>query len=91
MLFQFAWTHSPTARDATIKKFMETGGMPPEGVTMLSRYHNIDGTGGFAVVESDSAAALADWALEWNGMITINITQLMDDETIGGVLGNKFS
>jgi hypothetical protein len=24
-------------------------------------------------------------------MITINITPLMDDETIGGVLGNKFS
>ena len=90
MLFQFAWTHSPTARDATIKKFMETGGMPPEGVTMLSRYHNIDGTGGFAVVESDSAAALADWALEWNGMITINIISLIDDETIGGFLVIKF-
>ena len=43
------------------------------------------------MVESESAAALADWALEWNGMITINITPLMDDETIGGVLGNKFS
>ena len=25
MLFKFAWTHSPAARDATIKKFMETG------------------------------------------------------------------
>ena len=49
MLFKFAWTHSPTARDSTIKKFMETGGMPPEGVTMLARYHHVDGTGGFGL------------------------------------------
>ena len=49
MLFKFAWQHSTTARDTMIKKFMETGDMPPEGVTMLSRYHNIDGSGGFAV------------------------------------------
>ena len=62
MLFKFSWTHSPSAKDTNIKKFMGTGGMPPEGVTMLSRYHNVDGTGGFAIVESDNAAAMADWA-----------------------------
>ena len=54
MLFKFAWQHSTSARDNTIKKFMETGGMPPEGVTMLSRYHNVDGSGGFAIAETDS-------------------------------------
>lgn len=90
MIFKFSWTHSPTARDATIKKFVETGGMPPEGATMLSRYHNVDGTDGFAIVESDSPAALADYALDWNGMIQINITPLIDDETISGILGKKF-
>ena len=87
MLFKFAWQHSTTARDTTIKKFMETGGMPPESVTMLSRYHNIDGSGGFAVAETESSAALADWALDWNGLIDVTITPIMDDETIGGVLG----
>ena len=74
MLFKFAWTHSQEARDKTIKQFMETGGMPPEGATMLSRYHNVDGTGGFAIVESSDAAALADYALDWNGLIKIDIT-----------------
>jgi hypothetical protein len=47
MLFKLAWTHTPEARNETIKKFMETGGMPPEGVELISRYHNVDGTGGF--------------------------------------------
>jgi hypothetical protein len=87
MLFKFAWQHSPSARDNTIKKFMATGGMPPEHVTMLSRYHNIDGSGGFAIAETESPAALADWALDWNGLIDITITPIMDDETISGVLG----
>lgn len=91
MLFKLAWTHSPEARDETIKKFMETGGMPPEGVELLSRYHNLDGTGGFAILESTSAAALADYALDWNGLIKIEITAIMDDETISSVLPKHFS
>jgi hypothetical protein len=70
---------------------METGGMPPEGVELLSRYHNVDGTGGFAILESKSAAALADYALDWNGLIKIEITAIMDDETITSVLPKHFS
>ena len=41
--------------------------------------------------EQPAMSALADYALDWNGMIEINITPLMDDETIGKVLGEKFS
>jgi hypothetical protein len=70
---------------------METGGMPPEGVELLYRYHNVDGTGGFAILESKSAAALADYALDWNGLIKIEITAIMDDETITSVLPKHFS
>ena len=90
MLFKLAWTHRPEARDETIKQFMETGGMPPTGIELLSRYHNLDGTGGFAILESSDAAALADYALDWNGLIKIEITAIMDDDTIGSVLGKKF-
>ena len=70
---------------------MATGGIPPDGVKLLSEYHNLDGTGGFAVVESSDPTALANWALDWNGLIEIKITAIMDDETIGGVLGKKFA
>jgi len=86
MLFTLGWTHTTHARDTVIKKFLATGGMPPEGVQMLSRYHNLDGSGGFAVCETDNAGALADWALDWNGLIDIKITAIMDDDTIAGRL-----
>ena len=88
MLFKLTWTHSPEARNETIKKFMETGGMP-EGVELLSRYHNLDGTGGFAILKV--LLALADYALDWNGLIKIEITAIMDDETITSVLPKHFS
>jgi hypothetical protein len=66
MLFKFAWQHSPSARDTTIKKFMETGGMPPEGLTMLSRYHNVDGSGGFI---PQKRTTLPLWQIgHWTGM-----------------------
>ena len=90
MLFKLAWTHTPEARDTTVKKFMATGGMAPEGVSMLSRYHNLDGTGGFAILDTTDSAALADYALDWNGLIKIEITAIMDDETISSVLPKHF-
>ena len=90
MLFKMALTHSPEARDKTIRQFMDTGGTPPSGIELVSRYHNLDGTDGFAILESIDAAALADYALNWNGLINIEITAIMDDETISGVLGKKF-
>ena len=90
MLFKLAWTHTPEARDTTVKQFMATGGMPPEGVSLLSRYHNLDGTGGFAILDTTDSAALADYALDWNGLIKIEITAIMDDETISSVLPKHF-
>ena len=68
---------------------MATGGMPPEGVQMISRYHNVDGSGGFAICETSNAGALANWAIDWNGLIDINITAIIDDEAMGEVLGPR--
>ena len=90
MLFKPAWTDTPEARDTTIKQFMATGGMPPEGVSMLSRYRNLDGTGGFAIPDTTESAALADYALDWNGLIKIEIIAIIDDETISSVLPKHF-
>ena len=61
--------------------------MPLEGPTLLSRYHNLDGTGGFAIVESSDAAALADYALDWNGLIKIDVKPLVDDESVDASRG----
>ena len=89
MLFKLTWTHSPDMRNITIKRFMETGGMPPEGIAMHSRYHNVDGTGGFAICETDDAQALHNWALDWTDLIRMEITVIMEDDNIAEVLGAR--
>ena len=35
--------------------------------------------------------ALADFALDWNGLVKIEITAIMDDDTISKVLPKHFS
>ena len=52
---------------------MATGEMPPNGVSMLSTYHNLDGTRDFAIFDTTDSAALADYALDWNGLIKIEM------------------
>jgi hypothetical protein len=69
-----------------LRSFWRLAVCPPEGVEMLSRYHNVDGSGGFAICETDNASALANWAIEWNGLIDVKIIAIMDDETIGAIL-----
>lgn len=89
MLFKLAWTHTPEARNTTIKRFMNTGGMPPDGIVMHARYHNVDGRGGFAICETDDVKALHNWALDWTDLIEMQIDAIMDDDTIGSVLGER--
>ncbi len=89
MLFKLAWTHTPEARNTTIKRFMNTGGMPPDGIEMHARYHNVDGRGGFAICETDDVKALHNWALDWTDLIEMQIDAIMDDATIGSVLGER--
>ena len=66
MLFKMAWTHSPEARDKTIKQFMETGGMPPENVELVSRYHNLDGTAASQFLRAQMLRHLQ--IMRWIGM-----------------------
>jgi hypothetical protein len=42
------WRIPPSSIDAALKKFLETGGAPPEGVKMLHRWHDMNGQG-FAI------------------------------------------
>jgi hypothetical protein len=63
--------------------------MPPVGIQMLSRYHNVDGSGGFAVCETNDPTALANWALDWNGLMEIKVTAILNDEAMAGVMAPR--
>jgi hypothetical protein len=76
------------ARKAAIARFLETGGLPPEGVEMVARWHTADGAFGFAIAETDDVQALTRWSLAWNDLLPMDIRPAADDASMGEVLAS---
>ena len=83
MLFIVSWSGAVEQRDGAYARFVKTGGTPPAGVKMLSRWHAVGRHAGFAVAEASDAVPLQKWALEWNDLITMDVYPALTDEQIG--------
>lgn len=86
MQFIVQWTNRPEHRNALIARYKETGGMPPDGVKMIDRWHVVTGGHGFNLVETNDATAIAKWAMEWSDLLTIEYFPVVGDEEIAEVL-----
>ena len=86
MNFMTIWTFRPENRDAVIQRFGETGGPPPDGVTMLARWHDVSGGRGFALSESEDPLAMAKWCREWNDIMSFEVIPVVNDEQLVTVL-----
>ena len=86
MKFAIIWTVSPENRNAVQERFMETGGLPPEGVEMIHRFHAADGSMGLAICNATEGSALANWSQEWSDLIDLDITPIVSDEEMASIL-----
>ena len=86
MLFISHWRVPAGNRNAVIERFAKTGGQPPQGVTMLGRWHEVANGTGFAVSEANDASAMARWALEWTDLMEMDVHPALNDEQLGAVL-----
>jgi len=87
MLFHITYEIDPAGRNAAQDRFRETGGLPPEGVTMVGRWHAAAGLMGFLVAESSDAVAIGKWMQDWTDVLTFEVTPVVDDEGITEVIG----
>ena len=78
--------YSTANRDAVHRRFLETGGAPPAGVSMLGRWHCAEGNGGFFLAETDDPAALARWLQDWTDLIDFEVTPVLTDEQFSEVI-----
>ena len=85
MLYMSTYEITPETRNAVQKRFMETGGPPPEGVTMLGRWVTPGGKG-FCVSESDDIVLVAKWLQEWSDILPFEIFPIMTDEQYSEIL-----
>ena len=86
MFFISHWRVHAGTRNADIERFAKTGGQPPQGVTMLRRWHEVANGTGFAVSEANDASAIARWALEWTDVMEMDVHPALNDEQLGAVL-----
>ena len=86
MLFLISWHGEPAQRDAAMKRFLQTGGQPPAGVTLLGRWHAIGAVKGVAIAECDDAALIGKWALEWNDLFEMDVRPVITDEQAGPLM-----
>ena len=87
MLFYTHFQYSAENRDTVHQRFKETGGTPPPNVTMLGRWHSIEGNRGILVAESDDPSAIAKWLNDWTDLVSFEVTPVLSDEQFLKVIG----
>jgi len=85
MMLTFSWSPGPHNRQSAIDRFMTKGGVVPAGCKLLGRWTRADASGGFALIESDDARALAEFALAWNDLMESKIVPVVEDAELGEV------
>ncbi len=86
MKFMLSFTLPPATRDEAIARFLETGGQPPPGVTLLGRWTQCDLCGGFVLLESADPTALTAFAHAWSDLLELTIAPVLEDQELSDVL-----
>jgi Protein of unknown function (DUF3303) len=84
MKFMTTWSGSTTHFKAANARFLESGGGPPKGVTMLGRWHGPNS--GFCLAETDDIKGIYEWTSQWNDLLDFTVTPVMDDAEAAEVL-----
>ncbi|MEX2316389.1 MAG: DUF3303 family protein [Pirellulales bacterium] len=85
-MLTFVWKPEIKARDEAINRFKKTGGQPPKGAKLLGRWTRADFNGGYDLLESDDAKAIAEFAYMWSDLMDLTIVPVLEDEALTEVL-----
>lgn len=91
MKFMVTWSIPPASYREAVSRFLATGAVPPAGVKSLGRYHAVDISSGFHLLEADDPTVLYEHAAKWGDVLTIRIVPVLEDEAIAKVLTTIYS
>jgi hypothetical protein len=86
MKFLVQWKGKPDVQQPATERFLSSGGLPPDNVTMLGRWHAIGEFTGVAIAETTDASALAKWVHQWGDLFSFTIAPALSDEELGAAL-----
>jgi hypothetical protein len=85
------WSARPATLRVAIGRFLTGQGNPPDGVTILGRWHKADCSGGITLMESDNPASVYEAADIWVDVLDIQTFPVIEDADAGPILANVFS
>jgi hypothetical protein len=71
--------HETLGKFATMSPQDEAAAMGPD-VKLIGRWHDVAQGRGVAIFETDNAAAISGYALNWNGAMDLETSIVLDDE-----------
>jgi hypothetical protein len=81
MLFHVMWEFVDTTEDGERRSLsVFSQWQPPEGADFQGFYGFVDGTGGVAIVEADSAATIAKTCAPWVPWLRFTLTPILPIE-----------
>jgi Protein of unknown function (DUF3303) len=86
MKYILIWNLPHGTFNAAVARFLETGGAPPKGVSLLGRWHGMSGQG-VAILESNDAKAVFEMRAQWSDLLDLTVTPCLEDADAGAVLG----
>jgi uncharacterized protein DUF3303 len=90
MKYLVQWTVSQESARAAVERFLQTGGEPPDGVTQLGRWFELNGTG-WSVVEATDPKGVFSLVSEWQEFLQITATPAREDDEAGGILAMLYA
>jgi hypothetical protein len=86
MLFHIKYFVTPERRDSVQERFKKTGALPPSGVSLKGRWHNIEGSNGFIIAETSDIEAFGKWIQDWSDSLVFEVSPVLTDEQITKVI-----
>jgi hypothetical protein len=85
-MMTFDWAPDTQSRAEGIARFQKTGGAPPEGVKLRGRWTRTDLSGGCALLETDDAKKLFEFAFAWGDLMNLETSPVLDDSELAAAL-----
>lgn len=91
MKFMISWKIAPGHHKPAGEAFLRAGAPMPKGLTLIGRWHAPGSANGWAVVEGQEPAGLAQHAAEWGNLLELQITPVIEDADAAKALASVYA
>jgi len=85
--YMVVWSIDENNFKETIERWATDNPQPPEGVTMIGRWHEMGTGDGFALFETDDPTSLASYIMVWADLVDQQIVPVIEDDDVKRALG----